>query len=185
MKIKIPIQRFLFSVLITVAYGVGILKIAPYFFPNLFNHKLIFVFLFLSIVLCLIFFFSTNKILFLGELSKEEAEKEYKIKQKNLGSFEYNQLGFVLKNKNEYLDIKWSEIRQISLINEDNWDVDKLTLLIETEHSFFTISEDEEGWYYFVERLRDSLKIEDIYMHFMISSQRSENIVIWKDDDKE
>src|SRR5882757_1198734 len=88
---------------------------------------------------------------------KEIKKKNWDIKNNDLGTFTYNNLGFVIELDNELHSIKWADIERLQAYKVDLMTTDEICMYITYNNKWIMITEDTSGWYKFIERLQSSL----------------------------
>ncbi|GEM_PF-2520233 len=177
-KIRIPIARYLFALIITSLYAIFVLRLADEIFKGS-RSGILYVLIFFSIVIVFVLILFTNKVIFFGEMTKEDIKRDFEIKKNDIGLFEYSGTGFFYK-KVSY--IEWADIKKVILIKEDNFDVDRISILIETDNNHFELSEDEPGRYIFLEKLTIALKSKDFNSSFLTAYAKG-NYLLWEKED--
>ncbi|KIO53574.1 hypothetical protein [Flavobacterium hibernum] len=90
-----------------------------------------------------------NKIEF--SFSSESSQK----KHNNFGALEYENDGFVIKDKYLSVDIKWDDINKIEVYKKDLFTVDLIVMEITHDEKILVIDEKLPGWFQFILKLKE------------------------------
>lgn len=172
---KFPISRF-FSSLIACSlflyFGIKLADAIQKHINFVISYSIILV---CSIVLLLLIL-NTDLIVFYGELTEDQLKKSNDKRKRDIGLFEYDLIGF----KYENISIKWNDIQRIIVVIENNFASDRIHLILENEDKIFNVSEDDKGWYIFIEKLGSALSISQLKMKIISASIKDGSVVIWE-----
>lgn len=155
-KIRIPLPEYIIFWIPTIAILLISGGMSSVYESN-FNHigMLISGYLLLGTSL---FALDSNSVIFLGEKTQEQYEKEREAKEKDPGLFIYSKEGFEYQEKNNSFKTKWDQIEQVIAYKTDNYAYDTIYLsIILLSSEEWHLSEDTPGWHIFTKELELNL----------------------------
>lgn len=83
------------------------------------------------------------------------SSESFQKKHNNFGAIEYKNDGFVIKDKDLSVDIKWDDINKIEVYKKDLFTVDLIVMEITHDEKVLVIDEELPGWFQFILKLKE------------------------------
>lgn len=83
------------------------------------------------------------------------SSESFQKKHNNFGAIGYKNDGFLIKDKDLSVDIKWDDINKIEVYKKDLFTVDLIVMEITHDEKVLVIDEELSGWFQFILKLKE------------------------------
>ncbi len=118
-----------------------------------------------------------------SEIGKEILSEREEIFQNDIGIFEYNDMGFIIKIEQISRDYNWNDIETVYGYKIDLTIYDEICLDVFTnDNEKFSITESTPGWFQFISRLSSNIKSINLDWYIQITNPAfEENLTLLYD----